>query len=156
MLERLVSNTQSPARSRQIRLARLGLTSLIAAALLWVALLPAPPLPHAVHTVLLTVLGHTAQASRSTVTWYGTFLRKAPEALLYFLMAALLQPYGPWRIKTFLGVSAYGLVLELFRPLHGRAFEGLDVSYEAVAALVGAYIPSWINRHSKTGSEPPF
>ena len=148
-----MSNAQSPARARQIRLARVGLASLIAVALLWVALLPAPPLPHAVHTVLLTVLGHTAQASRSSATWYATFLRKAPEALLYFLMAVLLQPYGSWRLKTFLGVSAYGLMLELLRPLHGRAFEGLDVSYEAVAALVGAYIPSWINRYSTIGSD---
>ena len=150
-----MSNAQSPARARQIRLARLGLAGLIAAALLWVALLPAPPLPHAVHTLLLSVLGHAAQASRSATAWYATFLRKAPEALLYFLMAVLLQPYGPSRIKTFLGVSAYGLALELLRPLHGRAFEGLDVSYEAVAALVGAYIPSWINRHSTTGSDRP-
>ena len=147
-----MSNTQSPARSRQIRLARLGLTSLIAAVLLWVALLPAPPLPHAVHALLLSVLGHAARASRSSAAWYATFLRKAPEALLYFLMAVLLQPRGPWRLRTFLGVSAYGLALELLRPLHGRVFEGWDVGYEVVAALVGAYVPSWFVRHAAQGS----
>ena len=141
-----------------MRLARLGLASLIAAALLWAALLPEPPLPHAVHTLLLSILGHSAQASSSSAAWYATFLRKAPEALLYLLMAALLQPRGQWRIRTFLGVSAYGLALELLRPLHGRAFEGWDVGYETIAALIGAYVPSWFvrraaHRSSRTAGE---
>ncbi|MDA8217749.1 MAG: hypothetical protein M0Z94_09055 [Dehalococcoidales bacterium] len=143
-----MSNAQSPARLRRIRLTRLALTWLIAAALLWVALLPAPPLPQAVHTVLRAVLGHHSQASPTSPPWLETALRKAPEALLYFLMALLLQARGRRRIWTFLGVSAYGLALELLRPLHGRAFEGLDVGYEALAALIGVYVPSWFMRRT--------
>ena len=132
---------------------RLALATLIAAFLLWAALLPAPPLPHAVHDVPKTVLGHRAQGTASSVAWLATFLRKAPEALLYFLIAVLLQPRGSWRIKAFLAVSGYGLAPELLRPLHGRAFEGLDVGYEAGAALVGAYLPFWFMRHTATGSD---
>ncbi len=148
-----MSNSQSPARTRRIRIGRLALATLIAAFLLWVALLPSPPLPHAVHDVLKAVLGHRAQGTASSPAWLATFLRKAPEAFLYFLIALLLLPRGRWRMRTLLGVSAYGLALELLRPLHGRAFEGLDVGYEAVAALVGAYLPSWFRRHTATGSD---
>ncbi len=150
-----MSNVQSPAPSHWIRWGRLALASLIAVFLLWVAFLPAPPLPHAVHDVLHAVLGHHAEGSRSSPAWLATFLRKAPEALLYFLIALLLYPSRPWRIWTFVGVSAYGLALELLRPLHGRAFEGLDVGYEAIAACIGAYVPALFARRTVTASDRP-
>jgi len=150
-----VSIAQSPAAARRITVGRYALAWLIAAFLLWVALLPAPPLPHAVHDVLRSVLGHQGQGGASSPAWLATFLRKAPEALLYFLLAVLLSPRGPGRIRTFLGVGAYGLVLEFLRPLHGRAFEGLDVAYAAGAALLGAYLPAWFLRHAAAASVPP-
>jgi hypothetical protein len=120
------------------------------------ALLPAPRLPKTVHNVLNALFGHLAQGSQgrsSWPAWFAAFLRKAPEALLYLPIAVLLQPRALWRVRAFLSVSTYSLALELLRPLQGRAFQGVDTGYEAVAALVAAHMHPWFILHTVTGSD---
>lgn len=149
-----MSSAQSPAQRQRFRLLRLLLAALIAAFLLWVALLSLPPLPHVVHQVLHAVLPPHSRAVAGT-SLLATVLRKLPEDLLYFLLALLLRPSRPWRIWTFLAVAGYGLGLELLRPLHaGRSFEPWDVAYEAIAALLGVYLPVLLLSRSRGPSSP--
>lgn len=133
-----VSWLRSAANGHVIRFARLAAAALIAVFLLYVALLPSPPLPEAVHHILRMVEGPATH--HPGPAWVATALRKLPEALLYGLLAILLMVDRRHRIPVFVGVSLYGLALELLRLTHGRAFEPFDVLYEVVAALVGIWV----------------
>ena len=136
-----------PSLPKRLRGFRAILVLLIALFLLYVALLPSPPLPHVVHQVLHAIAGAGSRPAHSSPGWIATALRKLPEASLYFLLALLLTPSRKQRLWTFLGVAAFGLILELLRPLHpGRAFEPWDVVWEAIAALVGAFLGTWLRR----------
>lgn len=122
---------------------RHGLALAIGLLLLYVALLPSPPLPHAVHHLTHLFVGTPSAGKGSGPALLANILRKLPEAFLYFLLALLLARRDGRRFWVFLAVGCYGLGLELLRPLHaGRAFEPFDVLYEAIAALIGAYLPS--------------
>lgn len=134
----LGSRLRSAANGNVIRLGRLAVAALIAVFLLYVALLPSPPLPGAVHHILRMI--ERPATHHPGPAWVATALRKLPEALLYCLLALLLMVDRSRKIPVFVGVSLYGLALELLRLAHSRAFEPSDVLYEVMAALVGSVV----------------
>lgn len=107
---------------------------------------------NAVHHVFKAVLRHSAHRSASSPAWLATFLRKEPGVLLYFLIAVLLQPCGPWHTR---GATDYGLAMESLRASRGRAIEGLDAGYRTVAVLIGPYVSSLVHATHRVNERPP-
>ena len=121
MREQSARTEHSAVTGNCLPIARLLAAAAIALFLLYMALLPAPPLPHAASQIVHAVIG--ASTANASSRWIAALVRKLGEASLYAMLALLIVGQSRFRWFGALSVGLYALLMELLRPLHsGRAF----------------------------------